>query len=73
MTDLQLDERAIFNIARRLATLESRQEYLEQVCGGNRHLRERIAELLRSFEEAESFLESPPAAVESPIRDSPTR
>ena len=35
MSTQKLDERAIFSIARRLPTPESRQEYLQQVCGDN--------------------------------------
>ena len=47
----------------RLDSPEARHEYLQQVCGDNRHLLDRVSALLRGFEDGGSFLESPAAGV----------
>ena len=35
MTHAKLDEEAIFNVARKIASPEARAAYLEQECGGD--------------------------------------
>jgi eukaryotic-like serine/threonine-protein kinase len=60
MPSHELDEREIFNSARRLASAEARAEYLRQVCGDDRDYLDRMAALLRGFDGAGSFLESSP-------------
>jgi serine/threonine protein kinase len=55
-----IDEKAIFNSARRIAAREERVAYLQQVCGHAPEAMQRIAELLRVYDQENSFLESPP-------------
>ncbi len=59
----QLDEKAIFNVARKIDEPDARLEYLEQVCGNDAILRERVLTLLSSYQEEESFLELSAATV----------
>ncbi|MFO0903254.1 MAG: tetratricopeptide repeat protein [Pirellulales bacterium] len=66
MANEQLDEKAIFNIARQIASLDARREYLDQVCSGDKSLHERIQALLQGYEEQTSFLESAPVSKLSP-------
>src|SRR5947209_15640243 len=74
MDAMQLDEEAIFHVARRIADVEARDAYLHQVCGGDAALRGRVERLLMVGEQESSFLESPacdatadlPAAAEGP-------
>ncbi len=65
MASRQLDEEAIFHTARKIDNAEARSEYLDQVCAGDRPLRERVEELLRVHEQAEGFLapEAEPGAT----------
>jgi len=58
-----IDEKAIFNIARRIDSAEARAEYLQQVCGTDLEALQRVAELLQVYEREQSFLESPAVAV----------
>ena len=46
MASRQLDEEAIFHVARGLSQPEERAEYLNDVCADDQHLRERVEELL---------------------------
>ena len=46
MASRQLDEEAIFHIARDLADAAKRATYLDQVCAGDRALRDRVEGLL---------------------------
>jgi serine/threonine protein kinase/Flp pilus assembly protein TadD len=59
MTSEQLDEKAIFNVARSIPSGEARAEYLRQACGRDATLLNRIEALLRGYEEQASFLDSP--------------
>jgi eukaryotic-like serine/threonine-protein kinase len=61
MASEQLDEKAIFNIARQIESPDARATYLQQVCGADSPARVRVETLLRSYEEQASFLETPPA------------
>ncbi len=67
MSREQLDERAIFGIARRLDAPQARDEYLQQVCGDNLPLADHVRELLRAAETSESFLEMPAVGVAATI------
>ena len=60
MNAIQLDEEAVFHVGRRIPDGEARQAYLDQVCGGNRGLRDRVNALLHVYEQERSFLESTP-------------
>jgi len=72
MVAKQLDEQAIFEFARKIGSAEARQAYLQQVCGEDPELEQRIATLLRAYEESASFLESPPLELAiSPAIDQP--
>ena len=63
MTSHQLDEEAIFHIARELSDASKRITYLDQVCASDHTLRERVEALLDIHEKEQSFLNSgrPPA------------
>ena len=62
----KLDEKAIFNVARRIDSPDARAEYLHQVCGADGVLFERVDTLLRAYVEQASFLELPPAGTPPP-------
>src|SRR5687767_12021010 len=59
MNVVQLNEEAIFHVARRIADREVRVAYLEQVSGGDAALRRRVDRLLRTCDQEASFLEVP--------------
>ncbi len=52
-----LDEEAIFNVARKIASPEIRRSYLDQVCGGNSTLRKRVDGLLHAHEQDRGYLQ----------------
>lgn len=58
MTNRQIDEEAIFHFARDLADTAKRSEYLQQACGGDQELRQRIQGLLDAHEKEQTFLKS---------------
>ena len=58
MTNQQLDEEAIFHIARQLPNSQKRADYLDQVCHGDQALRQRVLDLLQIHDEENSFLKS---------------
>ncbi len=58
MDAVQLDEEAIFHGARRIADVEARAAYLDQVCGDDMALRSRVEGLLRVHDQEPSFLRS---------------
>ncbi len=60
MASRQLDEEAIFHIARQLEDAQSRSAYLDQICAGDQALRERVEALLQVHEQEQSFLKSSP-------------
>src|SRR5262249_26199165 len=66
MNTIRLDEEAIFHVARRIQAAEARGAYLEQVCGQDRELRDRLNALLRVYEQERSFLGEPPAGPGAP-------
>ena len=49
--DRQLDEEAIFHLARKINGQEVRDAYLRQSCGGDEALRGRVEALLRVHDE----------------------
>jgi hypothetical protein len=51
MNIVQVDDEAIFQVARKIEASEARQAYLNQVCGEDHSLRERLEALLRVWEE----------------------
>ncbi|MBA3480730.1 MAG: tetratricopeptide repeat protein [Pirellulales bacterium] len=62
-----MNELDIFSAAVELKTPEDRDQYLDQACGDNPALRQRIVSLLRSSNEAGSFIESPAQDVGTSI------
>src|SRR5215831_16128156 len=72
MASEMLDEKAIFNVARQIGSPDARAEYLQQACGTDSGLRERVQVLLRAYEEQASFLESPPPVGGIPTIDKPS-
>lgn len=63
MSSQQLDEEAVFHIARKLDDLAYREKYLNQICAGDVQLRERVEALLDVHEKEAEFLKSSPEAV----------
>jgi serine/threonine protein kinase/WD40 repeat protein len=59
MASVQLDDKAIFNVARMIDSPRARAEYLEQVCADDAPRRERIIDLLRAYDHDQSFMEVP--------------
>ena len=55
-----MSERKIFIEAIERSDPAERSAYLDGACHGNSSLRQRIERLLRSYEGASEFLESPP-------------
>ena len=60
MAEVQSEEQAIFEVARKIDSQEARQAYLQQMCGNDADLHQSVTALLRAYEKSESFLESPP-------------
>jgi serine/threonine protein kinase/tetratricopeptide (TPR) repeat protein len=54
-----IDDQAIFEVARKIASPAAREAYLQQMCADDPDRQERIAALLRAHEESPSFLEPP--------------
>src|SRR5262245_22238139 len=72
MSAPSIDEKAVFNVARRIDSREARGDYLRQACGTDEDALRRVVELLRVHEDEQSFLESPAVAVtSSPTLDQP--
>jgi WD40 repeat protein/serine/threonine protein kinase len=71
MNTQQIDEKAVFNAARRIADATERDDYLAQACGDDNTAIQRIRELLRIHEQEQSFLESPAAGLAATIDSRP--
>ena len=75
MTSQQLDEEAIFHVARDLRDTAKRKTYLDQVCAGDQALRERVEALLDVHDQEQNFLKSghrfAPTVDQSPITEKP--
>ena len=69
MTSRQLDEEAIFQVARNIEKLDTRYQYLDQICGGDLSLRQRVEALLEVHDGATGFLKSNPPLA--PTQDQP--
>jgi tetratricopeptide (TPR) repeat protein len=65
----RLREEAIFNVARRIEAPEARRLYLQQSCGEDAALRDRVEALLRVHDEECNFLRSPIAGMPTPRDD----
>jgi serine/threonine protein kinase/tetratricopeptide (TPR) repeat protein len=63
MTEQPNREVAVLNSALELSASE-RAAYLATACAGDAALRQRVEELLRAHEQAEGFLEAPPAGLD---------
>ena len=66
MTETQLDDQAIFEVARHIHSPDARQTYLQQACGTNSELHRQVTALLNAYENNHDFLECPPVELESP-------
>src|SRR4051812_33713941 len=62
MMPTMLDERQIFDTARRMGDPASRAAYLSEACGAETALRQRVEALLQVHDEQPSFLASPAVA-----------
>jgi serine/threonine protein kinase len=75
MSAASIDEKAIFNAARRINSRQARAEYLQQVCAADPDALRRVAELLQVYDREQSFLETPAAAaqvtLDQPALDQP--
>ena len=67
MTSQHLDEEAIFKFARKIASPEDRDEYLQQVCRDDTALLARVEALLEVEEKQPTFLNGPPSGVDATI------
>ena len=67
MSQFQLDEEAIFDLARKIESHEARADYLDQACGTDKVLKDRVAELLQAHDKEQSFLEHPPVELDQTI------
>ena len=54
-----MDEQSIFSAAVEIEDATEREAYLEQACGNDSTLRDRVEELLRVHAEAGSFMDAP--------------
>jgi serine/threonine protein kinase len=73
MASQSLDEEAIFNLARQIASPEARAAYLQQACGENEALRARVQALLAVHEQEKSFLAAPPPKASGTVDEQPLR
>lgn len=62
-----MNERTIFLEALVKTDLQQREAFLDEACGADAELRERVEQLLRANDDAGSFLEKPPADIEATI------
>jgi serine/threonine protein kinase/formylglycine-generating enzyme required for sulfatase activity len=69
----EVDAAAIFNIARKIHSAQARADYLEQVCGRDGGLRDRLQALLEAHEQNPTFLQTPLALIATAEEPVPTR
>lgn len=62
-----MNEQELFQLALEQPTPEARNSWLNQACGGNQALRERIESLLKSHQEGREFLETPPDEIRKAV------
>ena len=60
MNSIPMDEEAIFLGAIEKDASQQRGAFLDEACAGNRRLRQRVEALLKSHQQADSFLKEPP-------------
>lgn len=60
-----IDQKDIFNTARKIADLTARQDYLELACGNDQDLLARVKRMIEMHEQEQSFLESSPVLSET--------
>jgi serine/threonine protein kinase len=60
-----LSAKAVFDRAHEITAPEQRRAYLDQACGDNAELRQRVEALLRAYDEAGSFLDKPAATMDT--------
>lgn len=65
--EMNMNERDIFIAAVRIENVESRQEYLDEACGNDGTLRERVEGLLSARDREDSLLDRPPLAPAATI------
>jgi tetratricopeptide (TPR) repeat protein len=58
-----LDEQAIFEVARKMEAGTAREAYLQQICGDDAAIGQRVRALLQAFEQSASFLEVPASGL----------
>jgi len=66
-----MNELDVFSQALDLTDPSARQNFLDQACGGQPELRQRIEDLIRNAAQASQFLENPPSAI-GPTVDQPS-
>src|SRR5260370_26994225 len=72
MAAMFLDEQAIFEVARKIDSPAAREAYLQQTCGDDAAIGQRVRALLKAYEEGASFLESPAVAPAGTIDGPPS-
>src|SRR5687768_16556620 len=71
---MQFDEQQLFDVARKMEAGTAREAYLQQACGDDEALGQRVRALLQAFDAGASFLEPPiPSmlATEELLREGP--
>ena len=58
-TDENINDQAIFEVARKIDSRDARDAYVRQMCSADPAMEERVQALLRAYDEDASFLESP--------------
>src|SRR5579864_5425701 len=75
MADKLIEEKEVFNRARRIAAPDERLAYLQEACGHDPAVRQRVLELLRVYDQERSFLEASPVAhgatIDEPLAERP--
>ena len=69
MAARQLNEQAIFEVARKIDAREAREAYLLQICGDEAAIEQRVRALLKAYDENASFLESPAARLVATVNE----
>ena len=67
MAAFQVDAQSIFDVARRINDDSAQSDYLQQACGDNVELRQRIEGMLKVDAAGDSFFESPPPGIDATI------
>lgn len=71
MVTHQLDEEAVFHLARQIDAPDLRAAYLSQVCQGNTVLLARVESLLAVHEEDQTYLAAPAVQATQPVAPHP--